>query len=246
LPAVRRQRNSEDPLAESGTLGALLCADRNKTRPSEEEWIRLIGMVAAGDQLAVRKLYERAHRLVFALIMRITHSRENAEELTLEVFHELWRRAPQYDPAAGTVVGWIMNLARSKAIVRFNWWTFWPHPAIELREPAATVTGTATEPEWEQAAPGLHYQVLALDRERARVSMLVRLDPGIAYPPHRHAGVEELHLLDGELWIENRLLRAGDYNCAEPGTADQRVWSETGCTCVLVTSLRDVIAVPAQ
>jgi anti-sigma factor ChrR (cupin superfamily) len=76
--------------------------------------------------------------------------------------------------------------------------------------------------------------------------MLVRLDPGIAYPPHRHAGVEELHLLDGELWIENRLLRPGDYNCAEPGTADQRVWSETGCTCVLVTSLRDVIAVPAQ
>ena len=57
----------------------------------------------------------------------------------------------------------------------------------------------------------------------------------------RHAGVEELHLLDGELWIDDRKLYPGDYNRAEPGTADHRVWSETGCTCVLITSTRDVL-----
>jgi len=51
-----------------------------------------------------------------------------------------------------------------------------------------------------------------------------------------------LHLLDGELWINDRKLYPGDYNRAEPGTADKRVWSETGCTCVLITSTRDVIA----
>ena len=60
-------------------------------------------------------------------------------------------------------------------------------------------------------------------------------------PPHRHAGVEELHLLEGELWIEDRKLYPGDYNQAEVSTADQRVWSETGCTCVLITSTRDVL-----
>lgn len=49
-------------------------------------------------------------------------------------------------------------------------------------------------------------------------------------------------LLDGELWIDDRKLFPGDYNRAEPGTADQRVWSETGCTCVLITSPRDAIA----
>jgi hypothetical protein len=73
----------------------------------------------------------------------------------------------------------------------------------------------------------------------ARVSMLVRLQPGVSYPPHRHAGREELHLLHGELWIDDRKLYPGDYYDAEPGTADSRVWSETGCTCVLITSLND-------
>ena len=71
--------------------------------------------------------------------------------------------------------------------------------------------------------------------------MLVRLAPSTSYPGHTHAGVEELHLLDGELWIDARKLFPGAYHHAAPGTADQRVWSETGCTCVLVTSTKDVL-----
>ena len=58
---------------------------------------------------------------------------------------------------------------------------------------------------------------------------------------HTHAGVEELHLLDGELWIDERKLFPGDYNYGAPGAGDERVWSETGCTCVLVTSTKDVL-----
>ena len=60
------------------------------------------------------------HRLVFTLILRITHNRETAEEVTLDVFHDVWRRAPTYDAAAGTVLGWIMNQARSRAIDRLR------------------------------------------------------------------------------------------------------------------------------
>lgn len=97
------------------------------------------------------------------------------------------------------------------------------------------------EPEWEQVAPGIECKLLATDPERQRVSMLVRLAPGAEYPPHTHAGVEELHLLDGELWIDDAKLYPGDYNRAEPGTGDDRVWSETGCTCVLITSTTDVL-----
>jgi anti-sigma factor ChrR (cupin superfamily) len=77
--------------------------------------------------------------------------------------------------------------------------------------------------------------------ERNRVSMLVRLAPGVEYPPHRHAGVEELHLLQGELIINDRKLHPGDYNRAEAGSSDTRVWSETGCTCVLMACTRDVL-----
>jgi quercetin dioxygenase-like cupin family protein len=98
-----------------------------------------------------------------------------------------------------------------------------------------------SEPEWEEVAPGISCKLLAEDRDKHVVSMLVRLAPGGEYPPHTHAAVEELHLLDGELWIDDRKLYPGDYNRAEPGTGDKRVWSETGCTCVLITSTQDIL-----
>ena len=98
-----------------------------------------------------------------------------------------------------------------------------------------------SEPDWEQVAPGIQCKLLASDTERHRVSMLVRLAPGASYPPHTHAGVEELHLLDGELWIDGRKLVPGDYNYGTPGAGDERVWSETGCTCVLTTSTKDTL-----
>lgn len=98
-----------------------------------------------------------------------------------------------------------------------------------------------SEPDWQDVAPGIACKLLANDAERHRVSMLVRLAPGVNYPPHVHAGVEELHLLDGELWINGRKLHPGDYNYGPPGALDARVWSETGCTCVLVTSTLDVL-----
>jgi anti-sigma factor ChrR (cupin superfamily) len=92
---------------------------------------------------------------------------------------------------------------------------------------------------WTKVAPWHFLQTALRRRSNDRVSMLVQLDPRTDYPPHEHAGVEELHLLEGELWIDDRKLLAGDYNRAEAGTADRRVWSETGCTCVLTTSTRD-------
>jgi anti-sigma factor ChrR (cupin superfamily) len=109
------------------------------------------------------------------------------------------------------------------------------------REPMPTPQRQWSEPEWEEAAPGIWCKLLASDAEQDRVTMLVRLAPGVAYPPHTHAGLEELHLLQGELWIDDRKLYPGDYNRGAPGASDSRVWSETGCTCVLITSPSDVL-----
>ena len=97
------------------------------------------------------------------------------------------------------------------------------------------------EPQWREVAPGLSYQLLSEDRDTRRLAMLVQLGRGVEYPSHVHAGVEELYLLDGELWIDDRKLLPGDYNRAEAGTGDKRVWSETGCTCVLMTSAEDIL-----
>jgi anti-sigma factor ChrR (cupin superfamily) len=109
------------------------------------------------------------------------------------------------------------------------------------KEPVPPPARQWREPDWEQVAPGIECKLLATDGERHRISMLVRLAPGARYPAHTHAGVEELHLLDGELWIDQRKLLPGDYNYGPPGASDERVWSETGCTCVLITSTRDIL-----
>lgn len=98
-----------------------------------------------------------------------------------------------------------------------------------------------SEPDWRQVAPGIECKLLAADAEQDRISMLVRLAPGARYPAHTHTGVEELHLLAGELWIDELKLLPGEYYYAAPGSSDERVWSETGCTCVLITSTTDVL-----
>ena len=101
------------------TLGDVLYAT-SKPAILEQSWATLVRSMAAGDQLALHALYEMAHRPVFTLILRITANRETAEELTVDVFHDVWRRASRYDPANGTVLGWIMNQARSRAIDRLR------------------------------------------------------------------------------------------------------------------------------
>jgi len=106
--------------ASPGTLGDVLYADKSKSPVSEKDWVGLVQSIAAGDQLALHALYERTHRIVFTLIMRIAGNRETAEELTLDVFYDVWRRASRYDAGNGTVLGWIMNQARSRAIDRLR------------------------------------------------------------------------------------------------------------------------------
>lgn len=102
------------------TLGDLLYTDVARRPVAETEWVRLVRAIAAGDQGALHVLYQRSHRIVFTLMLRMTSNPQTADELTVDVFHEVWRRASTYDPADGTVLGWIMNQARSRAIDRLR------------------------------------------------------------------------------------------------------------------------------
>jgi RNA polymerase sigma-70 factor, ECF subfamily len=103
----------------SSTLGDVLYAS-SKARASERDWANLIESIAAGDQVALHALYERANRIVFTLCVRLTANPEMSEELTIDVFHDVWRRAGTYDPRHGTVIAWIMNQVRSRAIDRLR------------------------------------------------------------------------------------------------------------------------------
>jgi len=109
----------DNPSKSPATLGDVLYA-KSAAPVSEQQWAGLVQCVGAGDELALHALYDRAHRIVFTLMVRITANRETAEELTIDVFHDVWRNAARYDPAKGTVLAWIMNQARSRAIDRLR------------------------------------------------------------------------------------------------------------------------------
>lgn len=120
VPATRPSRENI-PRSGPKTLGDILFATASAVPVPEKYWVGLVRSIAAGDQPALYALYTRTHRLVFTLVVRITGNRETAEEVTLDVFHEVWRRASTYAPRGGSVVGWILNQARCRAIDRLRY-----------------------------------------------------------------------------------------------------------------------------
>jgi len=179
--------------------------------------------------------------LAFLYAVRALPSSEMpAAEAHISACPDCQREMQSLRPVIDSFVSWPTDVLRPSVSL---WERLARRVAAETgTEPLLRVPQRWAEPEWKEVAPGISCKLLATDSERDRVSMLVRLAPGVDYPPHSHAGVEELHLLHGELWIDDRKLYPGDYNRAEPGSADKRVWSETGCTCVLITSTRDMLA----
>ena len=185
--------------------------------------------------------HDRDYReLVFLYALRALPSSEfPVVEAHISACVDCQREVETLRPLIATFVSWPIDVLRPTA-------SLWERVAQRIgaetgQEPVAAASQGWAEPEWEEAAPGISCKLLATDTEKNRVSMLVRLAPGAAYPPHRHAEFEELYLLHGELMIDDKRLYPGDYNRAEAGSTDQRVWSETGCTCVLLTSTQDIL-----
>lgn len=104
-------------------------------------------------------------------------------------------------------------------------------------------TITAAEGEWvETGVPGVRMKILAIDRVRDRVTMLIKGDPGARYPAHRHSGPEECYVIRGSVVVEGRLLRAGDFHHAEGESDHAELWTEEGVEVLLVASASDYAA----
>jgi anti-sigma factor ChrR (cupin superfamily) len=89
------------------------------------------------------------------------------------------------------------------------------------------------------AIPGITTRRLAVDREARRVSMLVRMEPNTAYPPHRHGGAEECYVVAGDLWVGDTRMRAGDFQRAEAGSVHPVQSTDGGCLLLITSSLDD-------
>jgi RNA polymerase sigma-70 factor (ECF subfamily) len=80
----------------------------------------LIHAVARGDELALEACYDRYRLILFGLILRILHDREEAEDVLQEVFLQVWRRAGDFDEARGRAFTWLVTIARSRALDRLR------------------------------------------------------------------------------------------------------------------------------
>ena len=125
--------------------------------------------------------------------------------------------------------------------------SLWDRLIERIEEPSSSSRparpGTRlADPKWTEVSAGIWCKLLSTDKQGDRVSLLVHLKPNVDYPPHRHAGREELYLLDGELIVNDSKIYPGDFYSSDSGTSDYRVWSETGCTCLLITSPNDELA----
>jgi RNA polymerase sigma-70 factor, ECF subfamily len=86
----------------------------------DHEWAQLIALTAQGDQAALTTFYDRTSPQVFGFILRILNNREAAEEVTLDVYTQVWRQAHTYDHTRGAPGAWLMTMARTRAIDRLR------------------------------------------------------------------------------------------------------------------------------
>lgn len=76
--------------------------------------------IAAGSTDALGSLYDRHAGAVFAIARRIVARAEDAEEVVQDVFAQVWRQAARYQDARASVAGWLVMLARTRAIDRLR------------------------------------------------------------------------------------------------------------------------------
>jgi RNA polymerase sigma-70 factor, ECF subfamily len=86
--------------------------------PHAAELVDLMARSARGDQGAFAELYDLTSRRVHGVVLRVLRSPEHAEEVTQEVYVEVWQQSARYTQARGSVLAWIATMAHRRAVDR--------------------------------------------------------------------------------------------------------------------------------
>ena len=76
----------------------------------------LLSGITGQDESALAALYDATATRLFTLALRITGKREASEEVVSDVYWQIWRQAPLYDPERGSVLSWMYAICRSRAL----------------------------------------------------------------------------------------------------------------------------------
>ena len=86
----------------------------------EQALLVLIGRMARGDQAALATLYDDTSSMVHGLAVKILRDESAAEDVTIDVYMQVFRQASSYDSGRGSPLAWLLTLTRSRAIDRFR------------------------------------------------------------------------------------------------------------------------------
>jgi anti-sigma factor ChrR (cupin superfamily) len=112
-------------------------------------------------------------------------------------------------------------------------------PKLSKEVPPGFLVVRAGEGRWLPTHDaGVSLKVLYADRERGTVTTLVRMEPGSRIRSHRHLGVEQCLVLEGDVRSGRVGMTAGDFNCSMPGSVHEELISEGGALLLLVSPER--------
>lgn len=96
------------------------------------------------------------------------------------------------------------------------------------------ITLRADEGQWYEVATGMSVKQLFFDRETGMVTTLLKMEPGTRIPLHRHRGIEQCYVIEGDFHADNQSLGAGDFHCAQAGSIHQPVYTVGGALVLIV------------
>ena len=103
--------------------------------PGEND-VRLRDGLVAGSEDALTECYDTFGAVVFGVALQVTHDRGAAEDVTQEVFVELWRRPERFDPGRAPLRSWLCMIARRRGIDWVRRRSAREHGTTEATEPA--------------------------------------------------------------------------------------------------------------
>jgi RNA polymerase sigma-70 factor (ECF subfamily) len=135
--------------------------------PEEDRLSDLLARTVRGDEAALAALYDATVAMVHGLALRIVGDAGAAEEVTADVYLQVWRQAVRYDATRATPIGWLLMLARSRAIDR-----------VRARTAQRREVGSLQEAlQLASAAPGPLEDAIVAERRRIVVTALDALPP---------------------------------------------------------------------
>ena len=94
--------------------------------------------------------------------------------------------------------------------------------------------------------PGIRARVLAVDRARSLVTLVIRAEPGAVYPSHGHHGPEECFVISGSLVMDGRVLRAGDFHHADEDSDHGEITTTRASRVLIVGAIDDYLPAAAR